>query len=284
TPRLIQTLWEPLVLGALNTPLHEASTQLFMNVLRDSFRYKRADSDLLFPTKDLGNLFATPVRKHIEALGSSVSVGTKVMGIRQSNHQTNNQWQVETRKETLQARHLILAVPPHRAHALICPLPLPTLAQRLQQFDTYPITTIYLQFDTHITLPEKMIGFSGGHAQWLFHRSFCQQEDLVAIIISGPGSHMEMDKQTLTDIIVGELKQHYPHLPDIIHSQVIREKRATFRATAGIDDLRPENQTELNGLWLAGDYTRGPYPATLEGAVQSGVQCARQIIKQLSAS
>jgi monoamine oxidase len=32
------------------------------------------------------------------------------------------------------------------------------------------------------------------------------------------------------------------------------------------------------GLWLAGDYVAGEYPATLEGAVRSGVAAARQIL------
>jgi len=35
----------------------------------------------------------------------------------------------------------------------------------------------------------------------------------------------------------------------------------------------------LPGLYLAGDYPRGDYPATLEGAVVSGIKCARLILK-----
>ncbi|MCF8189599.1 MAG: FAD-dependent oxidoreductase, partial [Sulfuritalea sp.] len=34
------------------------------------------------------------------------------------------------------------------------------------------------------------------------------------------------------------------------------------------------NETALNHLWLAGDYTAGDYPATIEGAVQSGLKAA----------
>jgi len=39
--KLIQMLWEPLCLAALNTPLEHASTQIFLNVLRDSFTGKK---------------------------------------------------------------------------------------------------------------------------------------------------------------------------------------------------------------------------------------------------
>jgi hydroxysqualene dehydroxylase len=53
--------------------------------------------------------------------------------------------------------------------------------------------------------------------------------------------------------------------------KVLTERRATFRCTPGLD--RP-TQTIAPGLWAAGDYVDGPYPATLEGAVHSGVTAA----------
>ena len=37
---------------------------------------------------------------------------------------------------------------------------------------------------------------------------------------------------------------------------------------------RPDQRTPLPCFLLAGDYTRGDYPATLEGAVRSGLRCA----------
>ena len=53
--------------------------------------------------------------------------------------------------------------------------------------------------------------------------------------------------------------------------QTIVEKRATFACTPGLQ--RP-GQNIAPGLTACGDYTDGPYPATLEGAVRSGLQAA----------
>ena len=53
--------------------------------------------------------------------------------------------------------------------------------------------------------------------------------------------------------------------------QTIVEKRATFACTPGL--LRPAQQI-APGLLACGDYVAGPYPATLEGAVRSGVAAA----------
>jgi hypothetical protein len=53
--------------------------------------------------------------------------------------------------------------------------------------------------------------------------------------------------------------------------QTIVEKRATFACTPNLQ--RPGPQI-ANGLLACGDYIAGPYPATLEGAVRSGLQAA----------
>jgi hydroxysqualene dehydroxylase len=61
----------------------------------------------------------------------------------------------------------------------------------------------------------------------------------------------------------------WPSRPQVL--RVMSEKRATFRCTPGLD--RPPGGIAA-GLWAAGDYVAGPYPATLEGAVRSGEEAA----------
>jgi hypothetical protein len=57
--------------------------------------------------------------------------------------------------------------------------------------------------------------------------------------------------------------------------QTVVEKRATFACTP---DLRRPRAAIAPGLWAAGDYVDGPYPATLEAAVRSGLSAARQAL------
>jgi len=55
---------------------------------------------------------------------------------------------------------------------------------------------------------------------------------------------------------------------------VLTEKRATFRCTPALE--RPP-MAIAPGLLAAGDYVRGPYPATLEGAVRSAVAAVQSL-------
>jgi monoamine oxidase len=42
--------------------------------------------------------------------------------------------------------------------------------------------------------------------------------------------------------------------------------------------VRPPNCTPIDRIVIAGDYTASDYPATLEGAVRSGVAAARLVL------
>ena len=93
---------------------------------------------------------------------------------------------------------------------------------------------------------------------------------------------MDWSNSELIDVISSELAHLFPSWPQPHGAQVIREKRATFACRANINQHRPANRTLIDGLWLAGDFTHTGYPATLEGAVRSGVQCGQQISELLN--
>ena len=59
--------------------------------------------------------------------------------------------------------------------------------------------------------------------------------------------------------------------------KVIREKRATFSCRPVIP--RPACATSNPRVMLAGDYTWADYPATLEGAVRSGLRAAHLLLR-----
>jgi uncharacterized protein with NAD-binding domain and iron-sulfur cluster len=103
----------------------------------------------------------------------------------------------------------------------------------------------------------------------------------MSVVISSSGPHMKLDRQQLADLVIKEIAYKFPALPKPRSSFVVREKRATFQCSMNIDAIRPENHTPVQGLWLAADFTDTGYPATLEGAVKSGIECARQVAESL---
>lgn len=273
----IRALWEPLCLGALNTHINQASARIFLRTLKDAFHRRRSDADLVLYRQDLSHLFVEPAIEFIQRHGGKVVTGQRVLQVLAEENQLQG---IITNAGEIACQQLILATP-HTITARLCQehRSLSPITANLKRLTDEPIVTVYLQYSPETALPADLIGVLDGITQWIFDRKINQQPGLMAVVISGDGPHMKLDNASLIQQVSKELKQLYPHWPAPAETTVIREKHATFCCTVDVDKLRPEHATNIKGLWLAGDYTNTGYPATLEGAVRSGIQCAKQLLK-----
>ena len=65
----------------------------------------------------------------------------------------------------------------------------------------------------------------------------------------------------------------------MLKSGMLKEARATFSVIPGLDRYRPLSDAAGGGLYLAGDWTRTDWPATMEGAVRSGRLAAEALCR-----
>lgn len=266
---LIDHLWQPLTISALNTPLVRASAQVFANVLRDSLGSCRNASDLLLPRVDLTALFPDPAASWLAHRDSEVSTGVRITRI----HAAADRSKVFFDGGSEDFDGLILAVGPHQLEGLMQGIATPTLGYE-------PIVTVYFKFDRPVKMREPMLGQMRGLAHWFFDRDALNlpqspengRAGLIAAVISASGAHDLLPQETLAARVLAELANHVPDLPVPVWSKVITEKFATFACTPLAD--RPATQTCHPRVFLAGDYIAGDYPATLEGAVRSGIAAA----------
>lgn len=279
--RLTRLLWEPLCLAALNTPIRDASARHFARVLGDTFGQGKGRSDFLIPRVNLGELFPEPAMAYIEQHGGSVKLQQRVTGLTLLDDKIVGVTANDGIK--LSAKHVILATSASGCQRLLAPhAPLAETATRLGRLEYEPITTVYLQYPPTVRLNREVIGISGGLSQWLFDRRVTGQPGLMAVVISATGRHSKMSHADLASMVSGELVRLYPRWPAPLRKLVIEEKRATFACRVGVDEIRPQCQTPVKGLLLAGDFTATGYPATLEGAVRSGVRAAKSVLADLA--
>ncbi len=271
---IIKNLWEPLCLATLNTPLQFASTQIFLNVLRDSFAKKKTDSDMLLPRVDLSSLLAEPLAAYIRKHDGKIKTNFSIKSI----SQTNSGFLLNDEHVF---SHVIIACAPHQLGNVAAP-PRHSLAggnpvlMENFAFHYQPITTIYLQYAESTKLPQAMTGLIGSLAQWVFDKGqLCGQHGLMAVVIS---AHVpfDMSQTALAARVAEELKNAFPQLKKPLWHKVIAEKRATFSCQVNLP--RPSHVTPYPQLYLAGDYTCADYPATIEGAVRSGMACADLVL------
>lgn len=288
---LIDYLWRPLTISALNTPIETASAQVFANVLRDALAGSREASDLLIPTVDLSSLLPDAVAQWITGRGGLVHLGQRINGVTRDS--ASGALLVETDSGAHSFDAVILAVGPHQRAAV------PINGQAAASTDTYePITTIYFAFPASVRLADAMFGQTTGHAQWFFDRAAWAGQNandepvrIVSAVISASGAHESLSQDELALAVEHELRAHAPDLPPPLWAKVIKEKFATFACTPTA--VRPQMATHLQGVLLAGDDVlppdpadtwRGRYPGTLESAVRSGVAAANVAMHSGSAA
>ena len=269
TPRVVNELVEPLCVAALNTPANRSSGQVFLRVIQDSLFGAPGGSNLLLPRVDLGTLFPTPAAHWLHNHGATVTLGHRVLTVQPE----AAQWRVDG----AMFDGVLLACPPWEAARLVACSGVPAdtwLAQaRSLQFES--IATVYVT--SHVRLPQPMLSLQDGPAQFVFDRG---QLGGPAGLLAFVASASQGDRQTLEQAVIaqGRVQLALPHLQSL-HTVV--EKRATFACTPGLQ--RPA-QHIATGLAACGDYVDGPYPATLEGAVRSGISvisaavCSRRAV------
>lgn len=278
----VRLLWEPISLAALNTPLELASTQVFLNALKDTLAASlglnlKKNSDFLLAKQDLSKLIAEPASAYLKQHGVSIKLKQRITAISKSNHA----YRLTGAEESSVFSHVVLATAPHHASQLMAGLAeLQAEMAVLAKFSYQPIVTVYLQYPAGTRLTQPMLGLANGLGQWLFDRGqLCQQDGLLAVVISGTGLHQSWTQDQLSLKVIAELKQTFPNLDEPLWHKVIAEKRATYACTPKL--ARPSQRTALPNFYLAGDYTYANYPATIEGAVRSGLLCAELIGENL---
>ncbi|MCR4303316.1 MAG: hydroxysqualene dehydroxylase HpnE [Gallionella sp.] len=274
---LVHKLWEPLCIAALNTPISKASAQVLLNVLRDALNRSRADSDMLLPRINFTALFPQRAANYVEQHGGKVYTSCGVDALRP----LEDSIEITTARGTERFSHVICATSPAVAAKLLRPISgLESVVAQIEALQHQPIYTVYLQYPVTVRLPHPMLGLHQRYSQWLFDKGqISGQHGLLAAVISAEGIHQELSQDELAQKVIAELCEEFGISGQPAWVKVIAEQRATFCCAPNLQ--RPSQQTPVPRLLLAGDYTMGDYPATLEGAVMSGLKCADVIANTL---
>jgi zeta-carotene desaturase len=151
----------------------------------------------------------------------------------------------------------------------------PDLGIDVAQFSHSPITGIHLWFDRSITqLPHATL--LDRTIQWMFNKD---RGRYLQLVVSASRSLTDMPRNDVIALAIRELGEFFSaaRQAKLEKAHVVKEIRATFSARPGLEEHRPIAQTRFPNLFLAGDWTRSGWPATMEGAVRSGYLAAEAV-------
>ena len=265
TERAIERYWRQVLVSAVNEELHRMAAAHGFQVFRLSMMGAKDAYEMGVPNVPLRQLY----RESSWSRVGDVTIHHRCSATRflTDNGRVTG---VQAATETLTADHYISALPFEKI-----PQVLPDLAFDITPFEHSPITGIHLWFDRPITaLPHATL--LDRTMQWMFNKS---EGRYIQLVVSASRSLVEMPRADVIALALKDLTEFFPAAAEakLERAHVVKEVRATFSALPGLESLRPPATTAFPNLFLAGDWTRSGWPATMEGAVRSGYLAAEVI-------
>jgi squalene-associated FAD-dependent desaturase len=281
SPRAVDAFWDLIVRPTVNLPSAEASLSMAATVFQIGFLDDPTACDIGLPRVPLRALHAEPAARVLDGLGATIHVGRDVRAVEPGEDGAT----VVLDDERADADAVIVAVPHDRVDALLPPLMLGVPHDRVGSLGASAIVNVHLTYDRRV-LPHPMVAVLDPMIQFAFDRSAAAGVDegqQVAVSLSAADEHLATPSATLVERVTDAMKRSFADARDarVVDALVTREPRATFRAVAGAGASRPPATTQSPFVFVAGAWTDTGWPATMEGAVRSGLCAARAALARV---
>jgi len=278
--RAIDRLWNLIIQPTLNVTADQSSLALAAQVFRIGFLERSNGADIGWSVVPLATLHGSNAERTLRDVGVEVLLNASAQAI---TPRYDGGFTVRTAGEDLEFDALVVSTSPRVAETLGALAVEDHLAERL---GTSPIVNLHFVLDRKVT-DLKMAACLDSPIEYLFDRtdaSGVTSGQCLVVSLSAADKYIGIGTSELVPMFFDALGELFPRARDarILSSFVTREYAATFRATPGIESLRPSTTTAVPGLFLAGAWCDTGWPATMEGAVRSGNEAAAKVLGHLS--
>lgn len=283
----VEKFWRPVVVGAINEWPERMAANAALQVFQDGFLAHEDAYWMGLATVPLVQLY-DEAQRVIEAAGGSVMLATSANALTCEDGRITG---LEIDNERTLTGDVFISALPFDRLAKIAPDTLKQADARLahlDEFEVSPIIGIHLWLKSSqaapvVTLPH--LSFMQSPLHWIFNKGFDKDAGGQHLhgVISAAHDLVDLSAEQLADMVVRELNKALPATVGcrVLHSRVVKEKRATFSAKPGIDRIRPTAAGSTPNLYLAGDWVQSGWPATMEGAVRSGYLAAQAALNDM---
>jgi zeta-carotene desaturase len=282
TQNAIDRFWRVVLVSALNEQLERIDAVYGIAVFWKAFLANRTGFGVGIPSVPLADLY----RNAAERIERHGAVRARC-GVSQLQFSGDHLAAIRLDDGTdFEADYYVTAIPFDRLLKL---LPDPVrhfdVFSALAKLNVSPITSVHMWFDRQV-MSEPFLASVDQTIQWVFNKSLLAGENnrsgtqYLQVVISASHVLSQRSQQEVIDLCRREVGELLPQVATakLNRAVVIRENAATFSVEPGCDQWRPGPQTPIRNLFLAGDWTRTDWPATMESAVRSGYRAAEAIL------
>jgi squalene-associated FAD-dependent desaturase len=264
-----KAFWKILVAGALNTNIKKASAVTFAIILKEIFLRGNKAATIILPKLGLSGTYCENASKFIEERNGKIYFLERVIELKTSDGRIT---EIDTTKRKITGFDFVISAVPLYALRKIL---------RGMEPENQPELNYSSILSIHIWLKKNKLtgdfyGLINSPVHWIFNH-----HDHLTLVISDADGLVDKSKEEIFEICACELEKYIKVGKDQISSyKIMKERRATFVPSNSILNSRPQQTTNLNNFFLAGDWVDTGLPSTIESAVKSGRVAAELIINK----
>lgn len=283
-------LWDGIVIGLTGDKPDITSAKVPADLLVTGIRRARETKTPIsigYPTVDLNTLFVDGAEKLFADAGVDIRYRAVVSAVDIAAGAVVGVTLVDG--ERVSADAVICAVPVWSVRGLLDQVPEhERIYAAIEQLTPVPIVSVNLYLDRSIGMAdwgEILLGGEGTLEQvWdrqRMHGRDASRHHLYSTTVSAAYELTKKTNTEITDIQMNQLRRYFPGAAhaEVVHSHVVRMPKSTFAQRPGTAGIRPDQRTSVQGLALAGDWTRTDWTTTMEGACQSAARAVEVILE-----
>ncbi|KAK9177831.1 hypothetical protein WN944_023831 [Citrus x changshan-huyou] len=270
----------------------ELSMQCILIAL-NRFLQEKHGSKMAFLDGNPPERLCLPIVEHIQSLGGEVRLNSRVQKIELNDDGTVKNFLL-TNGNVIDGDAYVFATPVD-----ILKLQLPenwkemAYFKRLEKLVGVPVINIHIWFDRKLKNTYDHLLFSRSPLLSVYadmsltcKEYYNPNQSMLELVFAPAEEWISCSDSEIIDATMKELAKLFPDeisadqsKAKIVKYHVVKTPRSVYKTIPNCEPCRPLQRSPVEGFYLAGDYTKQKYLASMEGAVLSGKLCAQAIVQ-----
>ncbi|XP_023539981.1 phytoene dehydrogenase, chloroplastic/chromoplastic-like [Cucurbita pepo subsp. pepo] len=270
----------------------ELSMQCILIAL-NRFLQEKHGSKMAFLDGNPPERLCEPIVEHIRSLGGEVRLNSRIQKIELNNDGTVKKFLLSD-GNVIEGDAYVFATPVD-----IFKLLLPndwkkiTYFKKLEKLVGVPVINVHIWFDRKLKNTYDHLLFSRSPLLSVYadmsvtcKEYYNPNQSMLELVFAPAEEWISRSDSEIIDATMVELAKLFPDeisadqsRAKIVKYHVVKTPRSVYKTVPDCEPCRPLQRSPIEGFYLAGDYTKQKYLASMEGAVLSGKLCAQAIVK-----
>lgn len=163
---------------------------------------------------------------------------------------------------------------------------------KLDKLVGLPVINLHIWFDRKLTTVDHLL-FSRSDLLSVYAdmSTTCKEyadpnKSMLELVFAPADAWIKRSDSDIIDATMKELERLFPNeiradqsMAKIVKSAVVKTPQSVYRTVPGCEAARPSQRSPIERFYMAGDYTKQKYLASMEGAILSGKLAAQAIVQ-----